>query len=280
MEEENFKYRMPMYRTIKNPSTFHFSSFFLDNVISKNRQYQDFSKSPELEKEYQAINENKIVLKEKSIINLTSEELKNKYITTYNYYNNGLNQTLIISILLIICIFLEIKYFEPSETNIAILILSSISLSFCFTLIINIKGKALIDTYGYVPFYLFSMIESILFLCLFIFKIANFILIYNKLNGISYSKKIKRPGYFIYLLILMINFIIIFWKMCCFKFIYNLFIDGFNILILKHKTLFQEQIELDESKNKGSQIEFVDDKNESINSSLNQFNSQDEIKID
>lgn len=281
MEEENFKYRMPINRISKNPNTFHFYSYFLDNVISNTRKYHDFSKSPEIEKEYQEIIDNKnLILKRKSIINLTSEDLKNRYNKLYNYYNNGLNQTFFISILLIICIFLEIKKIGPSENNIAILIMSCISASFSFMLIINIKGKVLIDSYGYVAFYLFSMIESVLFLCLFIFKIINFILIYYRLNSNSYSKKNRYPGYFFYLLILIINLAIFLGKILCFKFIYNMFFDGFNILFLKQKTLFQEQIELNESKDKGGQIEFIDDKNESINSSLNQLNSQDALKTE
>ena len=121
--------------------------------------------------------------------------------------------------------------------------MSCLSASFCFLLIVNAKGKALIDTYGYIPFYLFSMIESVLFFCVFILKILNYIL-----NGISCSTKIKCPGYFIYLLIIIINLIIILWNLFCFKFIYNLFLDSFNILILKQKTFFQEQIELNEKK--------------------------------
>ena len=277
MDEENYRYRMPINKISKNPNTFHFYSYFFDNVISKKRKYRDLSKSPEIEKEYQEMIDNKnLLLKRKSIINLTSEILKNKYNKLYNYYNNGLNQTFIISISLIICIFIEIKNLGPSENNVAILIMSCISASFSFMLIVNIKGKAIIDTYGYIPFYLFSMIESVLFLCLFIFKIINFIIIYNRLNSNACSKKYKCPGYFFYLLVLIINLAIFIGKIFCFKFIYSLFFDGFKILILKKKTLFQEQIELNEGK--GGQIEFVDEKNESIDNSLNQLNSQDELK--
>ena len=272
MDEENYRYRMPINKISKNPNTFHFYSYFFDNVISKKRKYRDLSKSPEIEKEYQEMIDNKnLLLKRKSIIDLTSEDLKNKYNKLYTYYNNGLNQTFIISISLIICIFLG-----PSENNVAILIMSCISASFSFMLIVNIKGKAIIDTYGYIPFYLFSMIESVLFLCLFIFKIINFIIIYNRLNSNACSKKYKCPGYFFYLLVLIINLAIFIGKIFCFKFIYSLFFDGFKILILKKKTLFQEQIELNEGK--GGQIEFVDEKNESIDNSLNQLNSQDELK--
>ena len=277
MDEDNYRYRMPINKISKNPNTFHFYSYFFDNVISKKRKYRDLSKSPEIEKEYQEMIDNKnLLLKRKSIIDLTSEDLKNKYNKLYNYYNNGLNQTFIISISLIICIFIEIKNLGPSENNVAILIMSCISASFSFMLIVNIKGKAIIDTYGYIPFYLFSMIESVLFLCLFIFKIINFIIIYNRLNSNACSKKYKCPGYFFYLLVLIINLAIFIGKIFCFKFIYSLFFDGFKILILKKKTLFQEQIELNEGK--GGQIEFVDEKNESIDNSLNQLNSQDELK--
>ena len=277
MDEDNYRYRMPINKISKNPNTFHFYSYFFDNVISKKRKYRDLSKSPEIEKEYQEMIDNKnLLLKRKSIIDLTSEDLKNKYNKLYTYYNNGLNQTFIISISLIICIFIEIKNLGPSENNVAILIMSCISASFSFMLIVNIKGKAIIDTYGYIPFYLFSMIESVLFLCLFIFKIINFIIIYNRLNSNACSKKYKCPGYFFYLLVLIINLAIFIGKIFCFKFIYSLFFDGFKILILKEKTLFQEQIELNEGK--GGQIEFVDEKNESIDNSLNQLNSQDELK--
>jgi membrane-associated HD superfamily phosphohydrolase len=274
MDDINSKYSKPINQTSKIPSTFHFYSYFLDNIINKNHQYDEYSKFPELEKEYQEISNNKNLLRRKSIINLTSEDLKNKYTTICKYYNSGLNHSFIVSILLIFCLFLELKYLEPSESNIAILIISCISASFCFMLIVNINGQALIDTYGYIPFYLFSMIESVVFLCLFIFKFINFILIYIRLDENSCSKKIKCPANFIYLIIKIVNGIIFIGELFCLKFIFNLFLDGFKILILKHKTFFQKQIEINEKQNKGRKLEFTDDKNESINSAQKELKSE------
>jgi hypothetical protein len=68
----------------------------------------------------------------------------------------------------------------------------------------------------------------------------------------------------------------------CGKSIFILFLDGFNILFLKKKTLFQKQIDLDEKerREKDRKIEFTDDTNESINNSFYQLNSKDELKID
>jgi hypothetical protein len=57
-----------------------------------------------------------------------------------------------------------------------------------------------------------------------------------------------------------------------------MFCDGFNVLFLKKKTLFQKQIEMDlkEKKVQDRKIEFTNEKDESINNSLSQLNSKTE----
>ena len=60
------------------------------------------------------------------------------------------------------------------------------------------------------------------------------------------------------------------------KFIFELFLDGFNILILKKKTLFQRQIEINENKGRGGKIEFTDenDNDESKDNSLRELKTK------
>ena len=285
MDDLNFKYRMPLSQT-NNLSNFHFYKNISDNEINKNnkdKQFHSFSKNPEIEEEYQNITDEKNILKKNSIINLTSEELKKEYIEKYNYYYNGLQYLFIISILLIISSFIEIKYLIPSVSNIILLIMSCLSTGFCFMLLVNIKGKVLVDTYGYAGFYLFSIIESTLFLCLFIYKIINIIIIFQQLNSNLCLSKFKCPGYFVYLLLLILTIVIFFGVILNIRFVLTLLLDGYNILILKQKTLFQRQIEINERKYKGKKIEFIDENDESMNNSinsLNQLNSNDILKTE
>ena len=277
MLEENLKYRMPISHTYKNPNNFHFSSYIKDNPTNKTINYRDYSTIKDDELEYQLMaNNNKN--KGKSIINITSENLKKEYLNKYNYYDNGFKNIFIISFLLFFCILIEFRYLGPSETNIIIQIMCVISAGFCFLLLINIRGKALIDIYAYATFYVFSMIESILFFSLFLLKVINFILIYKRINSGNCAKKYRCPGYFIYLFILILNLILFLYIILYIKFTFALFLDGFNILFMKEKTLFQKQIEINEKKQKSGKIEFTQEHDEIINESLDHLNSRDELK--
>ena len=279
MDEQNLKYKMSLSQFSK-PNRFHFSSYIKDNLMNKKTKFQSFSSSPEKEQEYQKMFENKKIMKKKSIINLTSIDLKKNYIKKYNEYNNGLRNIFFISVFAIISVFIEIKYLGASESNIAILIMSCISITFTIILIISLKDNAIIDSYGYIAFYLFSMIESLVFICLFIFKISNFILVYQTLTSNGCISKLKCTGYFIYLLILIINLVMFVGFCIIIKFSIGLFLDGFNNLILKKKTLFERQIERDENNSKGETIEFIEENDESNNNSLGQINSKDILKVE
>jgi hypothetical protein len=280
MDNFNFKYQFPLSKTSKNPATFHFTSFFKDNIINKTRQYHGFSSSPLIEQEYQQLAGKNSILKAKAIIKLTSANLKKEYSKKVNCYNNGLKHIFIFSFLIFFNIFYELKYLGPSETNVALLILTCICGSFSFMLIVNIRGQALLDTYGYLAFYLLSMIEAIIFINLFFFKFVNFILVFKKLKTTeSCNNRHKCPGYFIYLFVLFMNLVIFMIFMIFIKFIIILFLDSFNILIMRSKTFFQRQIEINEN-NKGKKIEFNDDNEENMNNSLNHLNSKDVLKTE
>ena len=208
------------------------------------------------------------------IINITNEELKKEYNKKYNYYSNRINYLFFISIIVVICSFIEIKNISPTESRIAILILSIMGVCFAFMLLINLRGRALIDLYGYISFYLFLMIESAILLCLFIYKFLDFIVTFKRLNSPGCGKNQKCPGYFLYLLILMLNIFIFLGFLMNIKCIFALFLDGFNILLLKKKTLFQKQIEINDGKEMGAKIEFTDenDNDENMNSSQRELN--------
>lgn len=284
MDNSNLNHKIPLSKKISNPNTFHFSPlYYFEKEDTRKRQYHGYSSSPMIEKEYQQISRENLLKKEKTIINLTSEKLKKEYTNKISYLNSGIKNIVILSIFLIFNTFLELKFLGPSETNMAILILCFISSTFCFMLLINIRGKALIDSYGYISFYIISIVESILLLFLFILKMINFIVTFNNLNANGKCRnKYKCPNYFIYLSILITNLIMFLGFLLCGKSIFILFLDGFNIFFLKKKTLFQKQIDLDEKerREKDRKIEFTDDTNESINNSFYQLNSKDELKID
>ena len=279
MDNSNSKYQIPFPETIEDYSKFHFSSHYIfDKEKIRQRQYHGYSSSPIIEKEYQQISRENNIKREKSIINLTSEKLKKEYSKKYNYLNNGIKNIFIFSIILIFSTILEFKFLGPSETNVAILIMCCISVSFCFILLVNIKGKALLDSYSYISFYLLSMVESSLLSFIFIFKLINFIIVFKRLNSIdSCRNRYKCPGYSIYLLLLIVNIISFLGFLLCSKFIFDLFCEGFNILILKKKTIFQKQIDIDneEKISKDRKIEFNDENDDSINNTLRELNTND-----
>lgn len=218
-------------------------------------------------------------IKQKSIINLTSENLKKEYSQKINLYYKGLNFIFIISILAIICTLIEFKYLGPSETIVVILIISFICGSLCFLLMVNLNAKALIDKYGYSAFYSFSMIESFFFLCLLISKIFDIIMIYKRFKGDDCKKKYYCPKNYIFVLILIIDSVILLGNLLTMKFAFDLFSDSYNILILKKKTFFQRQIEINESKTKDKKNDSIS-KDESNNNSLKLLNTKIKHKKD
>ena len=255
----------------------HFASYYyLDRETSRERTYHNFSSSPEVEEDYQ-INRNK---KQSNLIDITSESLKNEYSKNLMFLNNGLNTIFIISLLYLVDTFINIKYLGPRGLNIVILIITFISISILIILLINIKSKIMIDPYGYIIFYLFSMIESIILISLYILKFINFILVFKHLNAFKSCRfKYQCPGYFAYLLLLVFSITIFLSIFGCIKFTFLLFVEGFKILFIKKKTFLQRQVEINEKKDKSGKIEFVDE-NDSINNSKIQLNSNDILKTE
>ena len=278
MYEENLKYKLPISQTYKNSNRFHLSTHVKDrDLIDSNneeRQFHSYSSTKEAEEEYQQMIDYRNEIRNNGIIDITNEELKKEYNKTYNYYINGINYIFFISIFVIICSLIEIKSLSPTESRIAILILNILGTSIIFMLLISLRGKILIDSYGYISFYLFTMIESVILLCLFVFKISDFVITFKTLNSPGCGKNQKCPTYFLYLLILMLNIFIFLGFLLNIKFILAIFLDGFNILLLKKKTLFQKQIEINESKEKRQKIEFTDenDNDENVNNSMRELN--------
>ena len=114
-----------------------------------------------------------------------------------------------------------------------------------------------------------------------ILKIFNSILNFKRLKKNDLCKdKFKCPGPNINILIHFMNFIIFLLFLFCINFTVVLFLDSFNILISKNKTFFQRQIEINEKKNKGKKNEFKDDKDESLNNSLNQLKNKNKFKTE
>jgi hypothetical protein len=273
MEESEFVFKFPVHKNNSKPRNYHFYAMpYLDkeSVRKRKTNYHNYSSSPIIEEEYQNMTNENYIKREKML--LKDKELKKKYTKKFNYLNNGFKFIFVISSLSIIMAFVELRYLNPSELIIGVLLLCCISASFCFMLVININGGVLLDTYSYVAFYLHCMLESVLFGFLFGFKIINFILVFDKLNKGNCNIKYQCPGNFGYFVILSVNLLIFLGFILNIKFILYVFWYSFKILILKKKTLFQKQMDLDrEEKLKNTKIEFVDDVEESINDSLNKF---------
>ena len=262
----------------ENRAPLHFSSYYnLDQEITKNRQFDNFSSFHEAEKEYQEIKNNK--KRQASLIEITSEDLKKEYLKKINFLNNGLNSIFILSILYLIDSFINQNNLGFSVLNLIILIFSCISICNIIILFINIKTNLLIDTYGYVIYYFFSLLESIILFSLFFLKIINFILEFKKLNStyLCTNKFKKCPSYFNYLLILVFSLILLIGPFICFKLIFLLFSESINILMKNKKTFFQKQIEINEKREKGGAIEFADENDN--NNSINGLNSKDNLKL-
>ena len=261
-------------------SQYHFSSkYILDSQTPKKREYHSYSSSIDAEKEYQEL----ITRPQKrTLVDITSESLKYEYTKKINVLDNGLKHIFIVSLLCLVHCLTEFKILKMSELNVAILVINCISITLILMLFLNIKTKILIDTYGYVFFYLSSIAESVTMISLYALKVVNFVVVYNRLNGGEVCKGRNRgacSGYFGYLLILVLNVIIFVGIFTSMKFIFYLFYDAFSILTKRRKTLFQRQIEINENNPKNGTIEFVDE-NDSINNSLNKLNSTDYLKAE
>lgn len=253
----------------------YISYYYGDQGISNTIIYHGFSALPKVENDYQQTNNNK---RYTSIIDITSEALKYEYSKKLSSLNDGLFSIFILSILYLIDIFINLKYVKKSELSITILILSLISISIIIILLISIKLKILIDSYGYILFYLFSMIESLILLSLTILKIISFIFVFKYLNLFDCKNNYLCLGYFSYLLMLIFSIIIFAGNLIYSKFILLLFCDSFKIFIKKKKTFFQREIEIKEKMEKSGAIEFVEE-NDNINKSDSQINSNDSLKF-
>lgn len=260
----------------KNSPHLHFASYYyLDKETTKQRIFHNLSPSPEVEKEYQGLLEKK---KQRTLIDITSESLKTEYSNQINYVNNGLNSVLFLSILFVLDSCLNLNFLGPSELAVSVLVLSSLSIAMIILVIINLKSKNLIDPHGYVSFYLFSMILSVVLLSLYLMKIISFIIIFRRINAHrECRKKYKCPGYFAYLLLLIFSIILFIGVLICIKFTLVLFFDSFNILAMKKKSIVQRQIELNEKNEKSGKIEFVED--DSINNSTYKLDKLDSKEL-
>jgi hypothetical protein len=248
-----------------------------ENSESIKEKYHGFISGPEMDQEYKQLMNQKNLKRKSGIINLTSEKLKQEYTYKYNYFKSGIKFMLLISIMIVSNTFIEFKYLKITEINISLFITSVISTGLCFALLVNINEKALLDTYGYIAFYLLAMMEAILFFFLFIIKCYDLIFIINELY-ITIKNEVKYPKKQTFVFLIFFSLVNIMGILFCFQFIYHLFFEAFDILIMKEKTLFQKQLDLNkiEKATKDIKIEFVDD--ESFDSNI--LNSRDNMKID
>ena len=198
------------------------------------KRFHGFLTNDEMDKEYEEL--------------MNQKKLKNEYSIQYNYFRSGIKFMFLISIMVITNTFFKFKYFKVNEISIAILITSSISAGFCGMLLVNIYEKVLLDTIGYSAFYLSAMIESVLFFFLLLIKIYDFSLIINELimkyNNLEKENVVKQFSYRAFAFFILFNIVNISGIIFCLKFILDLFLEGFNILILKKKTFAQKQLEI------------------------------------
>jgi len=248
-----------------------------ENYDSIKERYHGFLSGPEMDNEYKQLMDQKKLKKKSGIIILTSEKLKQEYTCQYNYFKSGIKFMFLISTMIASNTFIEFKYLKITEISISLFITSSISTGICFVLLINIEEKALLDLYGYVGFYLLAMMEAILFFFLLIIKCNDLIFIFNELY-ITLKNDIKYPRKQTFVFLIFFSIVNIVGILFCSKFIFHLFFEGFDILIMKEKTLFQKQLDLNkiEKDSKNIKIEFSDE--ESYDSNI--LNSRVNMKID
>ena len=241
------------------------------------KQYHGFLSGPEMDEEYKELMAQKNLKKSSGIIKLTSEKLKVEYSYKYNYFKSGLKFMFLISIMVVSNTFIEFKYFKTTEVNISLFITSSISSGLCFVLMVNLNQKALLDSYGYVAFYLLALVETILFFFLLVIKCYDLIFVINEFY-LAIINEIKYPKHSTFIFLIIFSLVNIVGVILCTKFIYYLFFEGFDILILKEKTLFQKQLYFNKIENasKDIKIEFAED--DSFDSSI--LNSKDNMKIE
>ena len=250
-----------------------------NNQESLKANYHGYNTYPEMDNEYASLLKQKKLKKKSGIINLTSEELKKEYENKNNYLKSYMNIMFLISILSSINSIIEFKYLRPAEKNAAIMILSFISAGLCFVLIVNLNANALIDSFGYQAFYFFAIFEFVIFLVLFVLKFYNFVSVFKELYASTMCKnKIRCPKFSSSIYLFIFNCVIIICQLICVKFIWNLFLEGFRILMKKEKTLFERQLELNlvEKNERNMNKEFVEE--ERLDS--NRENSRDNMKID
>ena len=90
---------------------------------------------------------------------------------------------------------------------------------------VNLNAKILLDSFGYISFYLFAILETFLFFSLFLFKCFKFIYDFQEIKS-------NKNGLF-KILYIIFNSIIIFIIGLCLKLIKNFFFEAFNTLTKK-----------------------------------------------
>lgn len=255
------------------------NSFTTNKDIQIRRKIHGFLSNNDMDKEYEELMNQKKLKTKSGVINLTSETLKKEYSNMFNYFKSGIQFMLLISFMLFTNTFFEFKYFKASELSVSILISSFISAGFCIILLISINQKVLLDIVGYSTFYLSAMIETALFFFLLLIKIYDFFFVINELiKTYKYKNKENEENFLSYktfVFLILFNIVNILGILFCSKFILDLFLEGYNILIMKKKTIIHKQLEI-YSNEKNRKIEFVDDDSYDIN----EANSKDVIKIE
>ena len=241
-----------------------------NNNNAMNQNYHGFSSHPEADQDYQNLLQQKKNKNKSSIINLTSDKLKKEFIYKDYYLKSNVKIIFFVSLLVIIVSLVENKYLKSNELSTVSLILGFLSISFCFILIVNLNAKVLLDTFGYAAFYLFAILESLLFFSLFVFKCFKFFHDFKEVK--SNRHKLFKIFYFI------VNCVIILATALCLKFIWTFFWEALNTLTKREKTLFQKQLELNlVEKNEKGKLEFVEEEEKLDN---NGENSKDNMKIE
>ena len=116
------------------------------------------------------------------------------------------------------------------------------------------------------------------FFFLLLIKIYDLYYIINEISQ-AYTTGNQILSYSSFIFLILFNFVNIFGILFCSKFILDLFLEGFNILIMKEKTLFQKQLEINnkgQEKDTNRKIEFADEESTEVNGA----NSIDIIKIE
>lgn len=235
------------------------NSYINQEILDEEELDERNTRNPVLNEEDAEEEEEKEIKKRSTVVKLTSDELISEYNRNVKYLFSKYKQIIFISILIIIYSIISNKLIGSSGVNLFLIIMCCLTV--CFTVILGILiiTKTLLDSYSYVVFYLFSIIQNISMIILFCVKIIYTIIEYPEVQSFANCGKGIWLCWDVFIGMVMNGMNIV-----CFVVIFFLFVFPFkmifrtvNVCLKKSKTIFQKQLDINQSI--FQKIEFADE---------------------